>query len=100
MRHKIVDQMIDATLTVMASRRYTENADDDLFQATQIVIAICEAIHDDARVYIPSGNTIRKSLQLPDRNQEIKRAFDGRNYNAIAKHYGLTNRQIRRILHG
>ena len=94
MRHKIVDQMIDATLTVMASRRYTENAGDDLERATQIVLAICEAIHQPYPIYIPAG-----PVAIDLRNQNIIKEFNGRNYQFLAKKYRLSERQIRRILH-
>ena len=95
MRHKIVEKMIDATLTVMSSRRYTENAGDDLFQATQIVIAICETIHKNYPIYIPAGPVADL------RNQNIIEEFNnGRNYQFLAKKYRLSERQIRRILHG
>jgi Mor family transcriptional regulator len=45
-------------------------------------------------VYIPK----RKTVDLNARNAAIRRAFNGRNTNDLARRYQLTSQHIRRIL--
>jgi Mor family transcriptional regulator len=45
-------------------------------------------------VYIPTGH----NAQLRSRDDRIMQAFDGTNYKALAKDFGLTENRIRQII--
>lgn len=47
-------------------------------------------------LYIPKSESLRRE----GRDREIRARFNGSNYRALAAQYRLTERQIRKILHG
>ncbi len=48
------------------------------------------------RVTIPTITQV----ETEERNRQIRNKFDGRNYEALAESWGLSVRQVRRIIHG
>ena len=47
----------------------------------------------------PPGSELAEAYRRALRNQRIRAMFDGRNYRELAGRFGLTQRQLRRILH-
>ncbi|MDE6520395.1 MAG: DNA-binding protein [Ruminococcus sp.] len=47
-----------------------------------------------SRIYIEKSDTITR----PDRNDEIRKKFDGGNYKQLAREYELSEETIRRIV--
>lgn len=56
-------------------------------------IALCRYANGE-RLYFPK----LENVVYGERNRAIKREFNGRNYDELAKKYNLTTRQIRNIL--
>ncbi|MFQ5736901.1 MAG: Mor transcription activator family protein [Thermodesulfobacteriota bacterium] len=57
--------------------------------------ALCER-HHGSRVYIPSATEIYRAW----RNRQLSFSFMGDNHAELALEWGLTERQIRRIVNG
>ncbi|HEB94333.1 MAG TPA: hypothetical protein ENI94_12910 [Gammaproteobacteria bacterium] len=61
--------------------------------ADDILQCLCEE-YGASEVYIPSS----KKLKTHVRNRDIRESFNGANHAELAKKYGITERQVRRIL--
>ncbi|MYE01621.1 MAG: hypothetical protein F4Y03_10140 [Alphaproteobacteria bacterium] len=72
-------------------------AEDDEARTLLITMAVCDALSP----LVPRAEAVRRELALAERDDGIRRAFDGRNYQQLADRHGLTPRQVRRIVdHG
>lgn len=67
-------------------------------QAQRLTLRLCEALSVRGTVRIPSVPALRARRDVRRRNADITRRFDGRNYLALAAEYGLSPRQIRRLV--
>lgn len=65
--------------------------------AAALAVALTDAVREHfggSQLYIPTG--VR--AEVSSRNGEIFAAFNGRNYQEIARRHGLTERQVRSII--
>lgn len=66
-------------------------------RAEALALALVEAIRSrfgGLLVYIPAGY----HLNIQRRNAAIRKAFNGKNHKELARHYGLAQRTVYRIL--
>ena len=68
-------------------------------QARMIASAICAASHDELEAF-PSFARLRRVIEIQSRNARIVAAFTGHNYANLSARWGLSTRQIRRIVGG
>lgn len=66
-------------------------------QARLIAAAICDASNDDLQAF-PAFARLRRVIEIQHRNARIAAAFTGQNYSDLAARWGLSTRQIRRIV--
>ena len=71
---------------------------DPVARAWIAMTILSDALHPLGEFTMPSIRVIEDAIDRGLRNQAIWRAFDGRNYDCLAARYGLTTRQIRRIV--
>lgn len=62
-----------------------------------LLLALSKALHPLGPMTVPAPAAIRRHIDRIERDEQIRREFNGRNYGALAEQYGLTTRQIRRI---
>ena len=63
-------------------------------RAWMLLLDLTEALHPLGTVTIPSTALIRRIA----RDESIRQQFRGHNHDALAREYGLSSRQIRRIV--
>lgn len=68
-------------------------------QARMIAAAICDASHDELEAF-PSFAELRRIIHIQRRNNCIAAGFTGHNYGDLARQWGLSTRQVRRIVAG
>lgn len=83
---------------VMASPAWAAALGDDEERTYLIIEGLCAELHPRGSLTFPSPAMLRQSADRGDRNERIRREFDGRNYEALARRHGLSARQVRRIL--
>ena len=68
--------------------------------ARQVVVRLCEALHGPWALYFPSPESARVSLGMETRNDTIRRLHrhDGLSVTDLAARYGLSERQVRRVV--
>lgn len=66
-------------------------------QARMLAAAICDASHDELEAFPPFVE-LRRVIHIQRRNARIIAAFTGHNYGDLARQWGLSTRQIRRIV--
>ena len=66
-------------------------------QARMLAAAICDASHDELQTF-PAFARLRRLVEIQTRNARIVAAFTGQNYGDLAARWGLSTRQIRRIV--
>ncbi|MCY4030292.1 MAG: hypothetical protein OXH75_28770 [Acidobacteria bacterium] len=71
---------------------------DDLQPQWMLPQALCEGLHPPGPVAAPSVARLREHSGRRGRNEEIRAAFDGRNYRELARRHRLSTRQVRRIV--
>lgn len=94
---KVASQMLAVTASVLRDSHYRTCSSTEE-QALNIVIAICADIHSPHKIYVPSGGSIERYIDIARRDQKIRDLFRGNNIDALARAYGLSPRQIRRIV--
>ena len=73
-------------------------AEVDEEKAWLIALAICDEMHPLGPSVVPARDSAEGVLEREERDDEIWQAFDGRNYAELAGEWGLTERQVRRIV--
>lgn len=68
-------------------------------QAWMIAAAICDASHDELEAF-PPFEELRRVIHIQRRNARIAQDFTGHNYDDLARQWGLSTRQVRRIVAG
>ena len=68
-------------------------------QARMIAAAICDASHDELEAFPPFAE-LRRVIHIQRRNARIVQDFTGHNYDDLARQWGLSARQVRRIVAG
>ena len=63
-----------------------------------LIEGLCEHLHPLGPVIVPSVHRLRESVDRPERNDEIRRDFDGHNYLALARKHRISQRQVRRVV--
>lgn len=94
---KAVAAMAAAVDSAMTDLRWQATLDDDERQWL-LLEALCRELHPLGQVQVPSVQVLRETVARPDRDEAIRREFDGRNYQALARRHKLSKRQIRRIV--
>ena len=89
--------MAQSLLTTLTSVRYNKAADDE-DRAWTLLLDLCEALHPLGSVSIPPRGRVVEMVHRIERDEEIRRAFNGRNYNGLAAQYRMTPRRIRSII--
>ena len=82
---------------VTSDRAYLETLDEDERQ-WMVIEGLCEDLHPLGPVQFPSVHMLRDVVDRPARDAAIRREFDGRNYQALARKYKRSERQVRRIV--
>lgn len=59
---------------------------------------LCDTLDGPRTVYIPDSGSVRASIERLQRDAAICAAFDGRNHDSLARRYGMSPRQVRRIV--
>ena len=67
-------------------------------RAWLIALAICDEMHPLGPSVIPSRDHAGALLKREERDDEIWQDFSGDNYGELAARWGLTERQVRRIV--
>ena len=65
-----------------------------------LVQALCEELHPEGALSVPSVQALTAWLERGDRDERIRAEFDGRNYDQLARRHRLSKRQVRRIVDG
>ena len=58
---------------------------------------MCDVLEGPRSVYVPESGSVRASIERLQRHAAIRAAFDGQNYGVLARQYGMSARQVRRI---
>ena len=66
-------------------------------RAWMLLLDLSDVLHPISPVHVPSRDQIVEFVRRIERDAQIRREFNGANYEALARHYRLTTRQIRRI---
>ena len=90
--------LAEAIWRVITSAEWLAAVGRDDERVALLITGICDAIGDGRPVYLPSGFRVRALLQTAERDAAMRRAFDGTNYAALALRYGVSTRQVRRIV--
>lgn len=77
-----------------------EDVGDDLvavahFMGIDLFVEFCEEFGGQC-LYFPG----KKSLLRPSRNREIRKLFDGYNYEDLARRFGISVTQVRNVVRG
>ena len=91
-------RIAQAVRACMRSPQWLRALDDDHERIWLMVEAVCEALHGQGIRGIPGRAELRHKIDRVARDMAIIRAFDGRNYEALAAQHHITPRQVRRIL--
>ena len=83
---------------IMQSPSWRSAVCDDDKRYQMLVEAVCEELHPLGPVLVPSVHALREAVARDDRDEAIKRDFDGHNYRALARRHRLSTRQVRRIV--
>ncbi len=94
---KAVVAMSAAVDSAMSDLRWAGTLDDDERQWL-LIEALCRELHPLGQVQVPSVQALRETVERQDRDEAIRREFDGRNYQALARKHRRSKRQIRRII--
>ena len=89
--------MADSILTTLASERYAKAADDE-DRSWVLLLELCDALHPLGPIVVPHRSRVVELAHRLERDEEIRREFDGRNYEALAERHGLTTRRVRDII--
>ena len=87
-----------ATYRVMGTPGWLAAVGDDYQRVLLLVTAVCDALHDLGLERVPSGEAVRQALAKHLRNQRIVAEFNGKNYRALGRRYGISARTVRRII--
>ncbi len=90
--------MAETAWRVMRSPQWLAALGDDEERVALLIVALCDALGGPGAVYVPDGAAVRAALERRGRNARIRGAFDGTNYATLARRYGLSARQVRRIV--
>ena len=66
-------------------------------QARMIAGALCDSEQDELQAF-PAFARLRRLIEIERRNARIVAAFTGHNYSDLSARWGLSTRQIRRIV--
>lgn len=94
---KAVAAMSIAVESAMSDLRWDGTLDKDERQWL-LIEALCRELHPLGQVQVPSVQVLRETVKRQDRDEAIRREFDGRNYQALARKYGISKRQVRRVV--
>ncbi len=95
---KAVRTIAETALEVQASPAWQAASDDSYQRAWLLTHAVCEALYLIGIKGIPSAQDITKAQARDQRDQDIARCFDGRNYRQLAARHGVSERTTRRII--
>ncbi len=90
--------MADAIFTTITSPAWLRAMGDDHERTWLLMRALCAELHPLGAINIPSVHGLEGALKRIDRNTTIRHQFDGRNHAALARAFGLSTRQVRRIV--
>ena len=90
--------MAAAIERTMGSIAWAAAVGDDGKRGWMMLEALCEELHPLGPVAAPSVARLREAADRRGRNEDIRAAFDGRNYRQLASRHRLSTRQIRRIV--
>ncbi len=91
---------LSAALTALLDSPDWQQAEDTATRHWLILTAVCEALHPLGPCTLPDTRQLTRQLARAARDTKIRAAFRGNNYSALARRFGLTTRQVRRIIHG
>ena len=97
---RIPSKIAEAIDTTMTSMEWSAAFLDHDKRVLMLVQALCEELHPLGDFSVPSVRSLNAWLDRDDRNERIRAGFDGRNYKALARRHGLSERQVRRIIDG
>ena len=66
-------------------------------RAWMLLLNLSDVLHPISPVHVPSRGQIVDIVRRIERDAQIRREFNGTNYETLAQRYRLTPRQIRRI---
>ena len=89
--------MAQSLLTTLTSVEWCKAFDEE-DRAWLLLLDLCDALHPLGAVTVPSRARVVEMLKRMERDEEIRRAFDGRNYAELATRHRMTVRTIRTII--
>ena len=90
--------MMTAIDRTVGSEAWVREVFDDEERKWMLLEALCEELHPLGAVAAPHVALLREAVGRRGRNEEIRAAFDGRNYRELARRHRLSTRQVRRIV--
>lgn len=89
--------MARSLVATLGSDAYRRAGDDDE-RAYLLLLDLCEQLHPLGVFTVPSRWQLVEEVKRLVRDEQIRAAFDGRNYAALAYRHGLSERRVRSII--
>ena len=89
--------MARSLLATLTSEAYLD-ADDDERRAWLLLLDLCDVLHPLGAFTVPPRRRVVHLVQRLERDEEIRRAFNGKNYDELATRHRMTPRRIRDII--
>ena len=84
---------------VLSSPEWAAATHDHDQRVWLLVQSLCAELHPEGPMSVPSVAALRQWIERDERDEQIRGAFDGRNYDTLARRHRLSTRQVRRIVH-
>ena len=82
----------------MRSREWLTAFGSDEERIAILLETMCDVLDGPRSVYIPDCGSVHVSIERLQRHAAIRAAFDGQNHGVLARQYGMSARQVRRIV--
>ena len=89
--------MLESIMGTLTSVGWCKAFDDE-DRAWLLLLDLCEALHPLGAITVPPRSRVVELAQRLERDEEIRREFNGRNYEELAVRYRMTVRHIRDII--
>lgn len=90
--------VIRAVWKTLCGSRWALSAGDTHERTWMITEAVCDALHQSGVPRVPSGRELQAALERQRIDQDIIAAFNGRNYDDLARKHGVSARTVRRVI--
>lgn len=90
--------VIRAVWNTLSSSRWALAADDMHERVWLITESVCDSLHQAGAPRVPSARELQRSLDRQRIDDEIIAAFNGRNYDDLARKHALSSRTVRRVI--